>query len=94
MNYTVYVLRSENTGRHYIGCTINLEKRLHEHNNGKNTSTRNKGPWKVIYHEENFTKKSDALRRERKIKSMKGGIQFKKILTDLQHINGGCSSVG
>ena len=82
MDYTVYVLQSEKTGKHYIGYTSDLERRLRYHNTGKNVSTRNKGPWEVIYCEKNFLKKSEALRRERKIKGMKGGIQFKKLLTD------------
>lgn len=79
MSYTVYIIKSKTTGRRYIGCTVDLEKRIFQHDQGNTTSTRNKGPWEVIYKECNF-KKSEALRREKELKKMKGGIQLKKLL--------------
>jgi putative endonuclease len=80
MTFLVYVLQSEGTGRHYIGHTYDLTKRLKEHNNGLNASTRERGPWKVIYKEEGFVSRNEAIRREKEIKRMKCGIQFKKLL--------------
>ena len=41
----LYILRSEKTGRYYIGSTSDPIRRLEEHNNGLVKSTRSKGPW-------------------------------------------------
>ena len=37
-----YILRSD-SGRHYIGSTNNLERRLHEHRHGQTHSTKRLG---------------------------------------------------
>ena len=68
--YTVYVLRSESTGRYYIGQTSDLERRLWFHQNGKCWSTRRCGPWSLVHREE-FTDRGVAVRRERQLKAMK-----------------------
>ena len=69
--FTVYILLSEKDNKRYIGFTHNLERRLTEHNSGKVKSTKNRIPLKVIYTEE-FVLKSDAMKREKQIKSKKG----------------------
>ena len=38
--YFVYVLKSENNWRFYVGMTENIERRLTEHNSGKTKSTK------------------------------------------------------
>ena len=76
MPYFVYVLKSESSGKSYVGHTSNLSKRLVEHNNGKSLSTRNKGPWKLIYQEE-YPTRSEAANRERYFKSVKGRMELK-----------------
>ena len=48
--FYLYVLQSKN-GRHYIGITADLEKRLIKHNNGGVRSTKSYRPWQVIYRE-------------------------------------------
>ena len=78
--FTVYILQSEKTGRYYVGYTSDLEKRIHYHNSGKNISTKNDTPWKLIWHE-NFETKKDAWLREHQIKSYKGGEAFKKLIS-------------
>ena len=77
--YTVYVLKSESSGKYYTGMTSNLAKRLCLHNSGANRSTKNKGHWEVA-HKEEFTDKKLAFYRERQIKKYKGGEAFKKLL--------------
>ena len=77
--YYVYILENEN-GKHYIGCTNDLSKRIREHNSGRNKSTKNKGRWRLIYKEE-FNVKEEAFLREKQIKSYKGGEAFKKLLS-------------
>ena len=76
MPYFVYVLKSEITGSSYVGHTSNLEKRLVEHNNGKNLSTRGKRPWRLV-HKEEYTTRSEAVSRERYFKSVGGRFELK-----------------
>ncbi len=75
----VYILRSLKSERYYVGSTSDMEKRLIEHNRGKNISTRGRGPFVVVYTEEYHTK-AEAIRRELEIKSYKGGNGFKNLL--------------
>ncbi len=68
--YHVYVLRSERTGRYYIGSTGGLENRVEQHNAGMTKSTKGFRPWRLI-HQEEFESLSDARRRESELKSWK-----------------------
>ena len=44
----VYILESEvNSGRYYVGSTIDLKRRLSEHNSGKSLHTKKFMPWKI-----------------------------------------------
>ena len=70
MAFYVYILRSTRTQRFYIGHTEELQKRIAEHNQGRVPSTKNRGPWELIYTEQ-FPSRSAASRREREIKAMK-----------------------
>lgn len=47
--YYVYILTSLKNQTLYIGYTINVLKRLHEHNNGYTLSTKRYRPWKLVY---------------------------------------------
>jgi putative endonuclease len=76
MSYFIYVLKSEMTGSSYVGHTSNLEKRLIEHNNNKNLSTRGKKPWRLVYKEE-FITRSEAALREKYFKTIKGRLELK-----------------
>ena len=79
--YFVYLLQHTETKEKYIGSTSNLKRRLAEHNNGQQISTRRmKGEWKVIY-AEIFRVKSDACARELKLKQNARGRQelYKRI---------------
>ena len=54
----------------YCGYTVNLEKRISEHNKGKGAKyTRGRTPVALVYFEE-FTSKGDALKREYQIKKL------------------------
>ncbi|MFH1620537.1 MAG: GIY-YIG nuclease family protein [Patescibacteria group bacterium] len=77
--YYVYVIQSETTNRYYIGMTADLVQRLRHHNSGANKSTRGKDPRRMVYTEE-LPDRSSAWKRERVIKSYKGGGAFKKLL--------------
>ncbi len=76
MAYFVYVLKSEKAGSSYVGHTSNIERRVAEHNRGESLSTRNKGPWKLVYKEE-FRTRSEAIIKEKYFKTVKGRIKFK-----------------
>jgi len=69
--YYVYVLRSESDGRFYTGSTPDLKRRFSEHVAGKVPSTKARRPLKIIYYEACLAK-SDAIRRERYLKTGMG----------------------
>ncbi len=47
--YTVYVIRSlKNLGKHYVGFTVNLEKRLNAHNAKKSLFSKKYAPWDIV----------------------------------------------
>jgi putative endonuclease len=71
MKHYVYILKSINFKRHYIGYTVDIKKRVKEHNIGNTKSTRPFKPWKLIYYEE-FNDKSEAYKREWHLKHPKG----------------------
>jgi putative endonuclease len=77
--FCVYVLRDSANGKHYIGYTRNLKRRLREHIAGKTKSLRSAKNLQLVLKEEYLTKE-EAYRRERQIKSYKGGNAFKKLL--------------
>jgi putative endonuclease len=77
--YYVYILKSEKNHRYYIGCTSNIKRRIDDHNKGKVSSTKAFVPWSLVYIE-NYISKSEAYKRERKIKSYKGGNAFKDLI--------------
>jgi putative endonuclease len=69
--FYVYVLYSLSSGKHYIGQTIDLERRLLEHHQGIARYTRGRGPWELVLTEE-FSTRSEAMRRELFLKSGQG----------------------
>ena len=70
--FTVYVLYSVTHTKIYIGFTSNFPARLASHNAEKGKGyTHPYRPWKVI-HMEHFESKTEALKREKQLKSAKG----------------------
>ena len=68
MAYYVYVLRSDRTARRYVGSTQNVEARIVRHNAGHSKATKGGIPWSLIHLEE-FETRSEAVHRERFLKS-------------------------
>ena len=66
--YYVYVLQSKKDNLFYTGFTTDIEKRLLEHNQGVQESTKNRIPFEVIYFEWCINKQ-DAITREKYLKS-------------------------
>ena len=75
MPFWVYILQSESTGKLYIGHSSDVQRRLAEHNDmrlGRRRYTRRQpGPWRLCYSEE-FASRSEAMHRERFLKSGQG----------------------
>lgn len=69
--YLTYVLYSKKYDKIYIGQTNNVERRLVEHNSGKHRFTKRYIPWSVV-HTEKFNTRSEAMKRERQLKSHQG----------------------
>lgn len=70
MFYT-YIIKSKKNGELYTGYTNNLRKRFKEHNNGKSTYTKSRGPYELIYYEACLDK-DDARSRGLYLKSGRG----------------------
>lgn len=66
--FYVYVLWSDKLQKRYVGFTADLIKRVTEHNSGKSPFAKSGIPWKIIY-TENYITGSEALRREKFLKS-------------------------
>ena len=65
--YYVYILYSKKVNSYYKGFTANLHRRVKQHNNGESKYTSKANDWHPV-HIEQFTNKSDALRREKILK--------------------------
>jgi putative endonuclease len=78
--YTIYIIYSAALDRYYIGytgelMTIRLKKHLAKHKG----FTGKRVDWKVVYIEK-YANKSDAIRREKEIKSWKSRIMIEQLI--------------
>ena len=70
--YIVYALHSKKFDKIYIGFTSNIIERLKSHNElSKKGWTVLFRPWEIIYQERHLLK-SDAMKREKQLKSASG----------------------
>lgn len=61
------------TGELYTGCTVDLKRRVEEHNRGSGSKfTRSRRPVVLVYHER-CASRSAALKRENQIKRLSRG---------------------
>jgi len=79
--YFVYVIESAKNGHLYTGQTTDLIKRLKEHNQGLNFSTKSGRPWGLIYYEACLNE-NDAKRREKYFKTSQGQRLLKRRLKE------------
>ncbi len=77
--YFVYILRNLTSGRHYTGHTADVTQRVGQHNHGITRSTKNRGQWQMLYQEE-YASRSEAIKREKFLKSGIGREELKRIL--------------
>jgi len=78
MKYS-YVLLRERDSEFYIGSTGDLRERLQQHNRGRVRSTAYQRPLRLIYYE-GCLSVEDARRRERCLKTGRGGRYLKQRL--------------
>lgn len=78
MHY-IYILKSLKDGKYYTGFSSDLRSRIRDHHAGNVQSTKNRRPLEVIYYEA-YKEKTQAVRREKFLKTTKGKLQLKKQL--------------
>tara|TARA_B110000037_G_C16647379_1_gene313066 strand:- start:26 stop:280 length:255 start_codon:yes stop_codon:yes gene_type:complete len=73
----VYVLKSDNHWRFYLGMTRDVVRRIQEHNKGYTKSTKGCKSWTLFFFEE-FETREEARTREKVLKSGVGKEYIKK----------------
>ena len=86
MFYT-YVIQSKKDNKLYTGSTNDLRKRFKDHNGGKVLSTKNRGPFTIIYYEACLVEK-DARTREKYLKTGMGKRYIKNRLKRFLSLTG------
>ena len=76
----VYILKNEE-GKHYVGSTTDLERRIHQHTKGHTYSTKRWGKLMLVLSQE-YKSLSDARRVELKLKKLKRGDYIAKMVQD------------
>src|SRR5690242_11952215 len=80
MSFWLYILQSQATSRFYIGQTQDIEKRLAYHNANYSKALKNRGPWRLV-HSEEYATRSEAMLRERQIKSWKDHAMIARLVS-------------
>jgi len=65
--FYVYLIKSKKDDNLYTGFTNDLKRRLLEHNQGLNKSTKYRAPFRLIYYEA-YKSEEDAILREHNLK--------------------------
>jgi putative endonuclease len=64
-----------------VGYTSDLRRRLKEHNEGRNFSTKHSKPYEVIFYEA-YLCEDDAKRREKYLKTSQGSRMLKRMVKE------------
>ena len=80
MSY-VYILKSEKSGRLYIGSTEDVQRRLERHNRGLVSATRNFCPWRLAFYQQ-VESLSVARATEARLKKYKRRDFIEKIISE------------
>jgi putative endonuclease len=80
MQFHVYILQSESSGRYYVGQTKDLAQRVAYHNANYSLALKNRGLWKLVY-SEGYATRSEAVRREMQIKRQKDRRFIEELLS-------------
>ncbi len=76
--YYVYVIKSKIRNYIYVGISNNIERRVSEHNSGKNKTTKPYRPFDILL-TETYNTRMEARKREKYLKSGVGKEFLKKI---------------
>ncbi len=82
MFYT-YILYSQRLDRYYVGSTNNLQRRLDDHNRGKDKYSRKGSPWELSFFE-TFSTRKEAYSREIEIKRKKSRSYIEQLVSQNQ----------
>jgi len=85
--YYVYVIQSRKDKQFYTGFTRDLQTRIQEHNTGRVASTKERGPFELIYYEACLNEQ-DGLAREKYLKSGMGKRYLKDRLRRFLSLTG------
>ena len=77
--FYVYVLKSEKTGRRYVGSCEALDERLRRHNAGAVNATKHGVPWRLL-HTEGFSTRVEAITKERYYKTGRGRDELDQLV--------------
>ncbi len=80
--YYVYVLYSRTEDEFYLGSTEDLKKRLRQHQQGENQSTKKAQDWIVSYYEAYLTEQAAKKRESRLKRSGKAYHSLKERIRD------------
>lgn len=82
--YFIYAIYNQQSDKIYIGQTEDLKARLNQHNNhefGNTYTSRFPGEW-VLIHKESQATRSEAIKREKQLKSFRGREFVKSLIND------------
>ncbi|MCZ8228297.1 GIY-YIG nuclease family protein [Flavobacterium sp.] len=80
MEFTVYILYSKSADKFYVGYTsMSIDERLRRHLSNHNGFTVRIKDWELFYSEK-FSEKSEAIRREKEIKSWKSKVKVQLLI--------------
>jgi putative endonuclease len=82
--YYSYILYSSKLDKYYIGSTSDLAGRLRRHNSSGSGFTSTGKPWELVYQEE-YPDKSQALKREKQLKSWKSRERLQSLISGSGH---------
>ncbi len=77
----VYILESERNGKYYIGSTVDVDRRLNEHNSGKHHTGKRLAPFRIVFKQE-FVDIATARKTENRLKKYKRRDFLEKIIKD------------
>ena len=83
MSACVYILFSQFLNKYYVGSTPDIDRRLAEHNRGKEKFTKTGTPWLLVY-EEMFIDLKEARTRETYIKRQKSRKYIESLINSVK----------
>ncbi len=88
MKIMLYIIKGLSTGKHYIGITNNLQRRLQEHRSGSTKGGQVIGDFELM-HTEEFSDYSSARKQEKFLKSGQGRKWIKDSIIKTRPAGGG-----